>query len=270
MRSCLNAATTMPYTFQQDVSAAGQAGFEGVEIWWPKLRSYLKTHSTEEAKTLLDEHNVKPVGLCPLLIWPFRDTEAERQSYREAVEVASQIGCQMLTICPDFQPATMTQEEAFAAHAEEISRMATIAADYNVRLAIEPIGGHTLVPGPAEALKLIQMVGSPPHVGVLLDTFHYLKSRVSDEEIRKIPIQRLFIVHLNDCEDRPLDELRDEHRLYPTLGIIPLKKRLALLRDMGYDGYISVEVFRPEYWKQPADDIAHDAFFYFGKLMQTL
>ncbi len=270
MKACLNGATTMPYTFQQDIIAAGKAGFAGVEIWWPKLRAYLKTHSTQEAKALLDDNNVKPVGLCPLLIWPFRDTEEARQSFGEAVEVAPQIGCDLVIICPDFQPATMTREEALAAHAREVAQMAALAADHKLRLAIEPIGQHTLVPGPSEALKLIQMIGSPAHVGVLLDTFHYFKSRVLDAEIKAIPINKLYVVHLNDCENRPLDELKDEHRLYPTLGVIPLKQRLSLLRDMGYDGFVSVEIFRPEYWQQPADEIAHDSLFYFRKLMQTL
>ena len=56
MKSCINGATTMPYTLEQDIVAAAQTGFEGLEIWWDKLATYLENYSTDELKQLLAEH----------------------------------------------------------------------------------------------------------------------------------------------------------------------------------------------------------------------
>ena len=243
MKSCINGATTMPYSLEQDVAAAAQAGFEGLEIWWDKLAAYLEKHSIDDLKQLLASNGLIPVGICPLRIWPFRDSEPARQEFRDAVQLAPQIGCELLAVCPDFQPARLSREEALDIHAQELSDMARLAAENGIRLTVEPIGGHTLVPGPSEALQLIEMAGAPANVGILMDTFHYFRSGVTDQEIQAIPLEMLDIIHVNDCEDGALNELTDAQRLYPTLGVIPARQ-LSLLKDRGYDGYLSVEIFR--------------------------
>ncbi len=269
MKSCINGATTMPYSLEQDIAAAAGAGFEGLEIWWDKLATYLENHSTDDLKQLLESSGLMPVSICPLRIWPFRDSEPARQEFRDAVQIAPQIGCDLLAVCPDFQPARLSREEALAIHAQELADMARLAAENGVRLTVEPIGGHTLVPGPTEALKLIEMAGAPANVGILMDTFHYFRSGVSDQEIQAIPLDKLDIVHVNDCEDGALNELTDAHRLYPTRGIIPARQ-LSLLKDRGYDGYFSVEVFRPEYWEQPVEEIAGMAYSMLAELIASL
>lgn len=269
MKSCLNGATTMPYSLEQDVAAAARAGFEGLEIWWDKLVVYLDKHSPGDLKQLLDSSGVNAAGICPLRIWPFRDSEPARLEFRDAVQIAPQIGCELLAVCPDFQPARLSREEALAIHAKELSDMARLAADNGIRLTLEPIGGHTLVPGPSEALQLIEMAGAPANVGILMDTFHYFRSGVSDEAIESIPLDKLDIVHVNDCEDGALNELTDAQRLYPTLGVIPARQ-LSILKDRGYDGYLSVEIFRPEYWEQPIEAIAGKAYTTLGALIASL
>jgi 2-keto-myo-inositol isomerase len=270
LKTCLNGATTMPYTLEEDTAAAHDAGFDGLEIWWDKLTNYLNNHSPAHLKDLLTTQKLHPVAICPLTIWPFRDTEQARQTFREAVEIAPQIGCDLLIVCPDFQPARLTRDEALRIHASELRDMARLASENGLKLAIEPIGGHTLVPGSAEALQLIEMAGEPTNVGILVDTFHYFRSGVSDEELAAIPLEKLFIIHVNDCEDGALNELTDAQRLYPTLGIIPLKQKLSILVDKGYDGYLSVEIFRPAYWDQPVEKTAHEAYTYLKKLMTML
>ena len=70
-------------------------------------------------------------------------------------------------------------------------------------------------------------------------------------------------------EDGALNELTDAHRLYPTLGVIPARQ-LSMLKDRGYDGYLSVEVFRPDYWEQPIEEIAGRAFSTLGDLIASL
>ena len=88
-----------------------------------------------------------------------------------------------------------------------------------------------------------------------MDTFHYYKSGVAPAEVRRIPRETLLTVHINDCEDRPLLELNDGHRLYPGLGVIPLRDYLQALRETGYDGFLSVEIFREEYWQDSHENI---------------
>ena len=260
MRSCFNEATTMPNSLENDVIKAAKVGFDGIELWWEKIEKYLQKHSADDLKDLLIKNKIVPVSICPLRIWPFRNSEPARKEFSRAVDVSSKIGCDLVIVCPDFQPASLTREEAMRVHATELKDMAKYAHNFGIRLAIEPIGMHTLVPGPMQALELIKLAGNPSNVGLLMDTFHYFRSQITDKEIETIPVEKLYIVHVNDSEDGPINELSDANRLYPGLGVLPLEKYFNLLSKLKYQGFVSVEIFRPEYWNEAYDEVIEKSY----------
>jgi len=70
---------------------------------------------------------------------------------------------------------------------------------------------------------------------------------------------RLFIVHLDDAEDRPRAELTDAHRLLPGRGVMPLLPLVRRLEALGYRGAYSIELFRPEYYAWDPLHLAREA-----------
>jgi 2-keto-myo-inositol isomerase len=97
---------------------------------------------------------------------------------------------------------------------------------------------------------------------MVLDTFHFFAGGSRLDDVARMPLDRLLVVHVNGCEDRPKHELTDAHRLYPGEGAIPVDAILGALHARGYDGVVSVEIFRPEYWEQDPGHVArcaHDA-----------
>lgn len=270
MISLINGATTMNYNLTQEVKAASKAGFEGGEIWWDKAKKYLEEHSISEMKTLLSANDFKPYAICPFLVSPFRRTEELRAEFIKALNVASGIGCGLLTICPDFQPINMTHGQAVKMLVDEFKWYSIQAKKLNIRLAIEPIGRHTLVAGPDDALWIIRLAGDPDNLGILIDTFHYMRSQISIEELNRIPPEKLFIVHVNDSEYGAIDELNDSNRLFPTEGYIDLRATMRVLKALQYDGAYSVEVFRPEYWALPIEEITDRAYRSLRKLMKLV
>ena len=44
--------------------------------------------------------------------------------------------------------------------------------------------------------------------------------------------------------------MTDGDRVYPGDGVAPLADILRTLREIGFDGYLSIELFNPTYWKQ--------------------
>jgi 2-keto-myo-inositol isomerase len=44
-------------------------------------------------------------------------------------------------------------------------------------------------------------------------------------------------------------DITDGHRLYPGDGVVPLQDILGAVRATGWDGVLSVELFREEYWR---------------------
>ena len=56
--------------------------------------------------------------------------------------------------------------------------------------------------------------------------------------------------HVNDYPaDPPREAMEDRHRLYCGDGIAPLPEIFRTLRNIGYEGSLSFEVFNPAYWE---------------------
>jgi len=259
LKTCINGATTMPYPLEEDIRSAAEAGFEGVELWVSKVERYLKKRSVEDLKEALGQRGLKVASLCPYGLGAFSEkAEENRERMRKAAEFAGAIGCPVLLVCPDAPPPGMGEAEAFRKAGEEAKRLGEICADYGVSIALEPLGGHPFVPGPREALKIVEEADHPD-VKLMMDTFHYYKSAVPLEDIAAISVELLALVHINDCEKRPREELTDGHRLWPGEGVIPLEDMIGAIARNGYEGYLSVEIFREEYWKQDVDEISRRA-----------
>jgi 2-keto-myo-inositol isomerase len=97
------------------------------------------------------------------------------------------------------------------------------------------------------------------NVGMVIDTFHFHAGGSQMADLARVPIDKLFVVHLNGCEDLPKAELTDAHRLFPGEGAIPIVEILSALRARGFDGTMSIEIFRPEYWERDPRAVARDA-----------
>jgi 2-keto-myo-inositol isomerase len=269
MKTCINGATTMPYSFEEDVKSASAADFEAVEIWASKLDKFIGERSVEAAKELLEANNLKVAALCPWRFGFFGDPDDIAKSVRRGAGIAQKLGCNLLLVCPDGPPKNMSRAEAVKAAGAAGRRYAQIAGDYGVSLAIEPLGGHPFVPGAKEALAIVNEADHP-NLGLMMDLFHYYKSGVMMAEIEAIPVEKLLIIHVDDCEDQPRAQLNDGHRLYPGLGVIPVKEMLGVVKRKGYDGYLSVELFRKQYWEQDATQIAREAKRHLDQVMAAL
>ena len=72
---------------------------------------------------------------------------------------------------------------------------------------------------------------------------------------------RMYNFHVNDYPANfPRETIVDAQRVYPGDGIAPLGKIFRTLRDNGYRGVISLELFNREYWKQDAFEVAKTGF----------
>ncbi len=266
MYSCINGATTMPYTLEQDLEAAAKAGFDAVEIWSRKLDTYLESHDAGDLRALLDGYGLRTASLCPYALVGFSDNREQLRTVERAAEVAAAIDCPVLLVCADAPPAGMGRDEAYGTMAAAARAYAERAAAHGVKIAIEPLGRHPFIPGPLEALEVIERAGHDS-LGLMMDFFHYYKSGVRLEDVRTIPAESLLIVHVDDCEDLPPADLTDRHRVYMGEGVLPLQDMLGVLREKGYDGALSVEIFREEYWEKDPVEISVAAKAAYDRMM---
>ena len=269
MRACINGATTMPYSLEQDLESAATAGFPLVELWSAKLGPYLEHHSTADLRQALADRGLKPAAVCPYGIRFFGDWRQGLEAVRRATALAAEIGSPLLLVCPDAPAAADDRAAAVALAAERARAYGDVAAQAGVRLAIEPLGGHGFIPGPTQAMAVLAAARHPA-LGLMLDTFHYYRSGVSAAEIQAVPDDQWTILHINDVPAGDPQALRDPDRLYPGEGVLPLTETLRHFHRIGFQGAVSVEVFRRAYWELPIAEIARRAHAGVTAVLKTL
>ena len=262
MRLALNGATTMRADLATDVRVAAAAGFECLEIWAAKLRTFLASGSTAELKAMLDAHNLKPYSINSIESITFRDAEGHARLLEECAELcrtAAELDCPYVVVVPGRLPEGASWGDTVSESVRVLDEMGQIADRHGVGLAFEFLGQpRCSVQRLDQAAEIVNQLGRA-NVGLVLDSFHFYAGGSRLEAIDALDPQQLFVFHINDAEDLPRGELEDKHRLLPGLGILPLREIVAALARIGYDRVTSVEIFRPEYWERDPLELAQDA-----------
>lgn len=251
MRIALNGATTMSADLATDIRVAQEAGFDAIEIWAAKLGDYLARHSLNELKQLFREHGMAASSINSVENITFRTATDESglvEQFLHLCHLARELECPFIVVVPSPRPPDVTDEMITAESVRVLRRLGEGATPFGVKVAFEFLGfPGCSVRTLAHSWEILQRVNHPA-VGLVIDTFHFYLGGSSLASLRMVPPDRIFLVHINDAEERPRAELQDGHRLLPGRGILPLGEIISGLRSIGYDGVISVEIFRPEYW----------------------
>jgi 2-keto-myo-inositol isomerase len=252
MKLALNGATTMHADLITDIKAASEAGFDLIEIWAAKLREFLKTNTTADLSKLLKEHNLEHIT--------FRTAEDYKNIIKaqceELSKIAGEIGCPYVVVVPGKLPENATKDEIIAESIKVLNELGDIAAKYNVSLAFEFLGQTDCSVQTLDLCNEIVEKINRKNIGNVLDTFHFYAGSSTFEAIDNLNPEKLFIFHINDAENLPKEQLTDAHRLYPGLGILPLKEIKSRFDKIGYDRMVSIEIFRPEYWNHDPFEVA--------------
>jgi 2-keto-myo-inositol isomerase len=260
MRLALNGATIMHSPLADDIEIAAETGFSALEVWAPKLDAYLRERSLEEFAGRLLALGVQPWCINSIEDITPRDALGRAriiEQLERTAAVARAIGAPSIVVVPGRAPAGFERAAAVADAVAVLRLMSDVAGD--VGLAFEFLGKPGCsVPTLDMAIEIISQADRR-NVGMVIDTFHFHAGGSLMADLARVPLEKLFVVHLNGCEDRPRPELTDAHRLFPGEGIIPIGEILRALRTRGFDGMMSIEIFRPEYWARDPRDVAREA-----------
>jgi 2-keto-myo-inositol isomerase len=263
MKIAINGATTMTADLETDIRSAGAAGFELVELRSNKLYDYLETHTVDDLKALLAEAGVGVLSINTLEHITWRSDEdyaAIKEECAKLSEISAAIGCPYVLAVPGaLRQGPKTEQETIAESVQVLNELADIAEPFGIRIGFEFLGeaGNSVTTLDLGS-RIVDLVGRES-VGNVIDTYHFYAGGSSFEAIDRLDPKKLFILHVNDAEDLPKEELNDSKRLYPGLGILPIKEIKERLDAIGYDGPVSVEIFRPEYWEEDPFKVAATA-----------
>jgi sugar phosphate isomerase/epimerase len=95
---------------------------------------------------------------------------------------------------------------------------------------------------------------------VLPDVYHLYKGGSDFAGLKLLSAHAVGIFHVNDYPaEKARDTIVDADRVYPGDGVAPLKEVFQTLTEIGYTGFLSIELFNRDYWKQEPNLVAKTA-----------
>lgn len=259
----LNGATTMKNAdLLADIEISAELGYDFIEIWKAKLYDYLKLKNIDELINSLVKNNAKAYAINSIENITFRNKKDLNYIKEELIrlcEIANKIKCNYIVVVPSPKPSGVSMEEIKQESISRLEELSKIVQGYDVGLAFEFIGtGNCSVKTLEDAWQIVKGA-ELENVGLVIDAFHFYTGGSSIQSIKNITPDKIIIFHINDCEDLPVEKLEDKHRLLPGEGVIPLREIAGALKSIGYNGAVSIELFRPDYWKWDAKKLAYQS-----------
>ena len=225
---------------------AARTGYPGVDLDLAKAFA----EGFPATRTLLDQLKLKPaVAGLPV---EFRKEDEIFQKDLEKLEPAAHfaaaLGCPRMTTW--LMPSSNTPKVRLRTlYLKRFRACAEILARSQVRLGFEFISPlHLRKMYPHEFIwRMPEMVAFAkecgPNCGVLLDSWHWHHAGGTPEDIIQAGKQGIVHAQVNDAARQSPEEVRDDERLMPGEGVINLTGFFAALKEIGYEGGVSVEVF---------------------------
>ena len=262
MKLGFNEATCMRNsTLAQDIVLAETYGYDYIELRLDMLKAWLREHSLDELAEFFAASRLKPWGYNSLEDITFCDTEGWKEKQAElafACKASAAVGGDCLVVVPTIKAGQRwTTRATVKDSVKRLRERADVAGEQGMRLAFEPIGSaECCVRSLDLAMEIVDTVACK-NVGLVVDAFNlYLHDQWRDlSTLRQIPVEKIFVYHIDDADDLPLSMLEHCHRLLPGNGVIPLHGITRELVAMGYDGICSLELFNPGYWQMMAEDV---------------
>jgi 2-keto-myo-inositol isomerase len=262
-RIALNSATIKQAGLARTLEIARQVGYTGVGLWVDEVeQAQARGVTLPDLAGALADHELELAELCSVAGWMW----AAGADKREALEAARHAfrAAEFLS-CPWVAASASTGVGDLRSAAEDFAGLCDLAATFGVGCALEFPGGAAQVRDLKTAWQIVREAGRG-NAGLLLDTFHFHKGGSSLADLRAVPAEAIALVQLSDCQDLPLGELEDAHRIFPGLGVIPLEQILGVLREGGYQGGYSLDLHNPSYWDGDAYVVALDGLRSLGRL----
>ena len=135
-------------------------------------------------------------------------------------------------------------------------RLLALGRSFGVTPQLELWGRAPVLHRLGEIAYVLAETGDPDACAVL-DVIHIYTSGSPPAGLRAFSRNSLHVFHLNDYPaEPPRERITDAFRVYPGDGVAPLVEMLRHLRAIGFDGFLSLELFNDHYWHEPARKVA--------------
>lgn len=219
-----------------EIDWAAANGFDFVDLFLEPDRAAIENISPDVIRATLDRHNLEVLGH---LAWYLPIGSAMRQLRKAAVEIAiehlrvfSAIGVPAVSIHADWPSGLFSAKEGIAWQVESLRAVVDAANDIGIGLMYEPV--PTELDSPENVRAVLDAV---PGLICHIDTGHSNLCGRRPEEVLRYFGDVVRHIHISDNNGQS-----DLH-LPPGTGNIDWEAVFAVLKDIGYDRTLTLEVF---------------------------
>jgi 2-keto-myo-inositol isomerase len=240
-----------------EVDLAAKAGYDAIEPWVSEIDQYAKSGgSLRDLANRIRDRGLAVESAIGFFEW-IVDDDARRakglEEARRSMELAQQIGGRRLAA----PPSGADRSAIDPLRAAERYRALLELGD---RIGVVPqaeVWGFSKTLGRLGEAAFVAIESGHPQACVLPDVYHLYKGGSSFTGLKLLSAAAVHVIHVNDYPaDPPRETITDAHRVYPGDGVAPLSDVFRALRDTGFDGVLSLELFNRDYWKQDALAVA--------------
>jgi sugar phosphate isomerase/epimerase len=256
---CFNTSTIrgqrLPLTQVIDITA--KAGWDGIEPWIDEITHYMQGGGKlAELRKRISDAGLSVPSAIGFAEWVVDDPEKRRKGMEHAkrdMDLVAQIGGTRVAA-----PAAGAKDVKVELHAaaERYRDLCELGRQMGVVPQLEVWGFSKTFQRLGEA-AFVAVESGHPDACILADPYHVYKGGSSIESVRLFSAKCLQHFHMNDYPaDPPRETIADEHRVYPGDGVAPLTQLFRELRDVGYAGMLSLELFSKVLWAQDPLEVA--------------
>jgi sugar phosphate isomerase/epimerase len=262
-RYCLNTSTIrgQKLSLVEEIDIAAKAGYQAIEPWIDEIEVFMRSGgSLLDLKKRISDRGLAVASAIGFAEWIVDDDGRRAKGLERAkveMDLVRQIGGKHIA--------------APAAGAAEVSNIDYLKAAKRYRALLE-LGDQMDVVPQVEVWgfsKTLQRLGQAvfvaiesqhPRACVLPDVYHLYKGGSEFTGLKLLSGTAVHVFHMNDYPaDPPRETIGDGDRVYPGDGVAPLPEIVQTLRDINFDGYLSIELFNPNYWQLNPLEVAREA-----------
>lgn len=259
------AGNRFPAGLDERIETARSAGCSAMSLFPLDVRR-ARTHGTSAAELAARavDAGVPVRVLDPLTRWvprwqPPPTLSAENRAFVDVDED------EFLTMAQALGVASISVIEAFGAPigideaTQAFARICDKAGDLGLRVHLEFLPWSAI--NDLRSAWDIVHGADRPNGGLVLDSWHFQRSRSRLSDLKNIPGDRVFVVQLSDGPATPSEDLAEESnsgRLLPGQGDFDLSALMATLHEIQGLTSVGPEVFSLGLWQRPPHDAGRD------------
>ncbi|MFO1022456.1 MAG: sugar phosphate isomerase/epimerase [Planctomycetales bacterium] len=249
----LNASTIRPTPLLEKIRIAAACGYEGIELWHMELDEFERSGgSLTDLRRRLEDARLRVPSTINLKNWfeSDRDDGPEWDECRRRMQQAVDVGAMCIVAGP---PLVTTDWERGI---RNFQRLLRLGKEIGINPAMEFLGFVEQVNTLESALEIIDRSGDP-QAQLVLDPFHIFRGAGDFASVQKLRGSQIAVCHINDAAAEPPAHLqKDADRVMIGEGILDLKKMIWDLDTIGYEGFISLELFSEDLWRRDPHELA--------------